>query len=523
MADARANHHDIVCVQLPSPPRRDVLRDYAGGFGISLPTTRSGYGHGRFAQPCLSLAYTHAALARDGFDAVFVDGQAEELGLTGMRQRVRSCSPQVIVAVLSLPSLTSDLALLAQLKRATEAQVVAVGTVCRPSELLEAVLADDTVDAAVVGDPEIVVPGLVRALLSGDPADVDGVATRGLRGRIVRREGGEITDLDALPIPAFDALPLDRYRTWEFGRSMHAFGKQVGDYPRFFPLYFSRGCPYVCSYCPYPVGVGKKWRRKSVARVVEEFEALAVAGTHRVLLRDQTVGEDLDYIAEICEAFVSAGLKTQWLCETRPGSLPLELMKLMRRAGCVRIHYGVETGDATVFASQAKKGIDPGVVDRCLAQTEEAGIVPSLHFLVGFPQDSWQSVAATLELIERCGVSNGDCALMTPYPGTRHYDRMRAEGRILVSKWEEFTGTEPIVAVDGLSPVELVTARWRILSAIEANGHRGVRRRVRDAAAAMRSGQAGATAGPPIDVAIARSLAPAVELDRPQAVDGRLA
>lgn len=522
MADVWENHRDIVCVQPPSPPRRDVLRDYAGGFGVSLPSPRPGYGHGRFAQPCLSLAYTHAALVREGHDAAFVDGQAEELSLTAMRQRVRSLSPQVIVAVISLPSLSSDVALLAQLKRATGAQVVAIGTVCRPQELLEAVLEDGTVDVAVVGDPEVIVPRLVDSLMGDDGSDLDGVAIKDGHGRIVRREGAELTDLDSLPIPDFGALPLDRYRTWEFGRSVHVFGKQIGDYPRFFPLYFSRGCPYVCSYCPYPVGVGKTWRRKSVARVVEEFQALADAGTHHVLLRDQTVGEDLDYIAEVCEAFLSAGLRTRWLCETRPGSLPLELMRLMRRAGCVRVHYGVETGDASVFATQAKRGIDPDVVDRCLDQTEEAGIVPSLHFLVGFPQDSWQSVAATLELIERCGISSGDCALMTPYPGTRHYDRMRAEGRILVSKWEEFTGTEPIVAVDGLSPVELVTARWRILAAIEANGHRGIRRRLGDAAAAMKGGRGGVTTGPPIDVAIARSAPSLTELPRPTTVvEGR--
>lgn len=520
MTDVRGKQCDVLLVQLPSPPFQEVLRDYAGGFGIALPSSRSDYGHGSITQPSLSLAYAHAALVRDGRRATFVDAQAEGLGLHDLRQRFLHLAPRVIVSVVNLPSLASDIAVLGQLKEATGAHVVAVGTVCRASELLEAVFETGSVDSAVTGDAEVVVPRLVDALLDGARVDVDGVATRDGHGRIVQRAGGELSDLDALPIPDFGALPLDRYRTWEFGRSARILGRQVGDYPRYFPLYFSRGCPYACSYCPYPVGVGKTWRRKSVGHVIEEFEQLAAAGTYRVLLRDQTVGEDLDYIADVCESFLAAGLRTQWLCETRPGSLPLELMKLMRKAGCVRIHYGVETGDAAVFALQAKRGIDPAVIDTCLARTEEAGIVPSLHFLVGFPQDTWQSIAATLRLIERCGVSNGDCALMTPYPGTRYYDRMRAEGRILVSGWEEFTGTEPIVAVDGLSPVELVTARWRILSALQANGRQGIRRRLGDAVTAMKGGRDALAAGPPIDGAIARSIPLAAEPPRPTAVRG---
>lgn len=506
MADGIPRRVDALCVHLPSPPGRDVYRDYAGGFGVALPSGRTAYGHGVFTQPCLSLLYAAAALKNAGMKVAYIDGHAERLTVPELEERVHRLQPTVLLMFLNLPSLYSDLAIVSRLRRLTTATTVVMGTVCRADELLQEILDDESVDVAITGDPEVVAVPLVDAVLAGRGLEVEGTAVRSAQGRAMRRPGGELSDLDSLPDPPFELLPMRKYVTWEFGRRHSALGKELGGYRNYFPLYLSRGCPYSCSYCPYPIGVGRRWRHKSVEHVVDEMSALAATGTRSVILRDQTLGEDLGYLHRVCEGMLRRGLDMQWLCESRPGSLPADVLALMRRAGCVRVHYGVETGDADTFASQAKRGIAPDVVDRCLAQTERAGILPSLHFLVGFPEDTWRTVSATLALIERCRVKAGDCSLMTPYPGTRHYDLMREQGRILVDSWDAFTGTDPIVAVDGLSPVELVTARWRILSAIEGNSNRGLRSRLGDSIALLRAGSGDRPGGPRIDSAIQRAV-----------------
>lgn len=482
MPDSRA---DILFVNLPSPPRRDILREFAGGFGVALPSQRDAVGHGPVKQPYLALVYGATIAGHEGHEVGFLDAQAEGLGLDEFDARVRQAGPAVIVAPLGLPSLRFDLDMLGRAKRATGARVVTLGTVCRVNELLPEILGGGVVDVAISGDLEVVAKPLFEQMARGDElAGVPGCTLPG-NGSVERTPGGEIVDLDALPVPDLTMLPMDAYRTWEFGRSHSLLGHQYGPLSRYFPLYTSRGCPHCCEYCPYPLGWGKRWRRKSVDHVLAEFAAVGATGTFNVLLRDQTISEDLGYLGSVCDALIDEKLGMRWLCEARPGSLAPETLEHMHAAGCVRVHYGVETGDTEVFVGDAKHGIDPGVIRASLADTRAAGIEPSLHFLVGFEHDSWRSVASTVDLIRSCRVGSGDCSIMTPYPGTRFYRRMREQGRILADSWDGFTGTRPILQLDGLSPVELVTARWRILSALEENRRRGVRRRLIDARQAI--------------------------------------
>jgi anaerobic magnesium-protoporphyrin IX monomethyl ester cyclase len=503
---SRSGALDVLFLNLPSPPYRNVLRNYAGGFGISLPSTRAVVGHDGSAQPCMKLVYGFWDAVQSELSAGHIDAQAERLSAEELMQRIAALKPAVIMATVSLPSLDHDIRLLRRAKEsAGGATIVACGTVCRPDETLQAVLADGTVDIAITGDTEAVSVLLARALLSPEGAcDVPGTAV--LDGGEPRRvEGGLLTDLAMLPPARFDLLPMPLYTSWEFGQRYHAMGKQFGGLARVFPLHMSRGCPYVCPYCPYPIGVGKKWLHRTPERFVEEMRGVVAAGTHHVVMQDQTIAENIGLLSEICEAIIAENLEVEWLCEARVGSLAPDTLALMRRAGCVRVHYGAETGDPELFAHEAKR-FKATPIDDCLKNTRAAGIEPSLHFLVGFHAESWQSISATLDLIERANVTSGDCAIMTPYPGTRYYDEAKASGRIIARSWEDFTGTDAIVSTDHLSPVELIVARWRILSAIQANGHRGLRRRLNDAASALSASWPRFEAADAIDAAVDRSL-----------------
>ena len=473
------NQTDILFLQPPSPPFRDVLRDFAGGFGVALPSSRAEFGHGEVTQPYMSTVYAAASAANAGMTVTYLDAQAENMDLKALWQRVKNVQPKVVVSVLSLPSLRVDLQILENIKRLVECSVVGVGTVCRTPETLPEIVRSDGIDYAVNGDPEMVILPTLERLLAGRSADdLPGLAYASSDGVVHRNEGGKLVDLDVLPVPHHSMLPMNHYRSWEFGRAVRVGSREFGHFPKVFPLYLSRGCPYGCDYCPYPLGFGNRWRRKSVEQVMDELHAITGAGVNHFYLRDQTVGEDLDFLAEVCEAIVRDKSGVQWLCETRPGSLDASMLRLMRQAGCVRIHYGVETGDTRTFVSQAKRGIDPGAIAPCLDQTRAAGILPSLHFLIGFPDDDWGSVSATLDLIRACQVSAGDCALMTPYPGTRQYQTVLREGRLLARSWDDFTGADPIVHIDGLSPVELVLARWRVLTAVTDMNQPRLRRRL---------------------------------------------
>lgn len=499
-AGAARGRLDALFLNLPSPPRRNVLRNYAGAFGISLPSPRTEVGHDGTTQPCTKLVYAYSAARRAGLRVAHVDAQAERLNADRLRQRALALRPDVIVSVVSLPTLEHDLELLAGIKAAIGAKIVVAGTVCRANETLEVVLSSDTTNAAVTGDPEIVAVPLIEELLSGRVPDLPGVAWVDTAGARHLNGGGEIDALEDLPIPVFDELPMDRYVSWEFGRARRLMGKQYGPLARVFPLFISRGCPYACPYCPYPLGLGRRWLHKPAEQFVEEVRGVVRTGTRNVLLQDQTVSEDVENLSAVCEALIREDLRINWLCEARVGSLTPDMLKLMRRAGCVRIHYGAETGDPDLFKAEAKR-FRTSPIDECLRQTKGAGILPSLHFLVGFSGDSWSSIAATLDLIGRCNVSDGDCSIMTPYPGTKAHEEIKAAGRLLARGWADYSGTDAIITSEHMSPVELAMARWRILEALSENRRRSARRRLREAAAALRSRRAADPVASAVDAA----------------------
>lgn len=476
---------DVVFLQLPSPPGHDVLRDYAGGFGVALPSARTEYGHGETTQPYLSLVYAFSGALAAGVTARFLDAQAEHLGVDALMQRLASMRPKLVVSVVNLPSLSSDLALLDRVHDVTGARIAVGGTVARV--LPEDVLASDAVDAAVIGDLEVVWPGVVDWGLGGrELRAVEGVAYND-RGRLLATDGGRMESLDVLPVPAFGALPMAGYRTWEFGRAGRLFGKEVGGWPPYFTLYLSRGCQFGCDYCPYPLGFGRRHLIKPLEQSLEEFALCAQHGAKYVIMRDQVPPTEHGHFEEFCKRMVKADLGLGWCIEARLGSLDDAMLKLMRSAGCVRIHYGVETGDPDTFTHEAKRGVKLKSIRESLDATEAAGIVPGAHFLIGFPEDSWKTVASTAELIRECGIANGDCSIMTPYPGTSQFEEARAAGRLSTERWDDYTGMNPILQLDHLSPVELLLARSYILRVLESNSRRGLRERFRELRAAVRS------------------------------------
>jgi radical SAM superfamily enzyme YgiQ (UPF0313 family) len=226
-----------------------------------------------------------------------------------------------------------------------------------------------------------------------------------------------------------------------------------------------------------------------VEQSIEEVSAVVKAGTRRILLRDQVLPIEDGTLEAFCRGIQKANLNVEWLCEARLGSLDRSMLALMRGAGCVRIHYGVETGDSVTFETEAKRGVDSKSVRSSFAETQEAGITPSAHFLVGFLGDDWTSIGKTISLIREVGIADGDCSILTPYPGTKYFSELVAEGRLTPDTWDDFTGTNPVLKLDALSPVELIVARRCILNTLSANAPKSMRHRLSAAVQALKGSE----------------------------------
>jgi radical SAM superfamily enzyme YgiQ (UPF0313 family) len=278
------------------------------------------------------------------------------------------------------------------------------------------------IDAVVRGEGEMTLPELVAAWeAGGEPVGVAGVTWRRGGECVANPDRELLADLNTLPLPDYTlAPPLATYR-------------DACGLPRAIAiLEVGRGCPHRCVYCSESALWRRRTRTFAVERVVGEMQALRerhAAGCF-VLAYDQFTA-DRSYVEDFCRQVVAAGLAgTPWYCISRLDTVDSGLLAQMRAAGCESMCYGIDSGSARTLAFIDKR-IDREILFERVRQTTDLGLVPTLSFVVGFPEEQREDLDATLELALWCGIQGSINPLMqlpTVLPGTelhrRYLDRL---------------------------------------------------------------------------------------------------
>ena len=193
-------------------------------------------------------------------------------------------------------------------------------------------------DYVVVGEGEITFYELVDRIEKGEPTfGLPGLASRNLEGNFICNGNRElIKDLDELPMTYYDEIDLARYVPHP---------TQYKVLPNF-PLLTQRGCPYKCTFCDASLVHGRQVRHISSGRIIKELELLvAKHGAKGIYFQDSTFTINRAYVVELCNKIIEKKLKLQWACNTRCDRVDLELLKLMKKAGCWMINYGIESAN----------------------------------------------------------------------------------------------------------------------------------------------------------------------------------
>jgi radical SAM superfamily enzyme YgiQ (UPF0313 family) len=442
----------IVMLQPPSPPGMNVKRDYAGGMGVADTSQRTTFGHdpGYITLPYMSLLYATGVMDREGHEVLFLDAQADDLDVAGVVERVRAFGPAVTVGVVNLPSLYGDLEVLKAIREGVaDSRVMAIGTVVLP--LYEFVAESGAVDAIVRGDPEVVLPALLEALLGAREDN----RVEPQHGVLTNRTVMHVEDLDALPVIPYHLVPIERY--W-----YHGFGRHV----RYAAVFASRGCSFNCYYCPYPVGFGGRIVHRDVRRVVDEIEDLYNRhGVRAILFRDQVFSMEWEKTTALCDEIVRRGLKIEWVVETRLDRVNEAILRKMKEAGCVRIHYGLESGDPELFGQVGKDGVESGMeqlIENFLL-TERLGIHAHMFVLIGLLGETWDTVRNTIKTVRRIKPLTLQVSVVTPYPGTKLYEAAREKGLLTTGDFSQYTGFKPVSRTEAMSGDDLREARALII------------------------------------------------------------
>lgn len=459
MTSTRAN--DVFMMQLPSPPHKNVFREWSGGMGTALASERDGWGHDQkyYDVPFSAYLYIARRLEQAGIGFRYFDlQQRERIEITEFDALFRDARPRVLVSQVNLPSLEHDLRLLARARDIVPwVKIILVGATAKwfRERLLREGLADTVMEEA----EELLVSENVRALLDGEPDAQQGCSIwrDGAMVSLPARE--TMRTLDFVAFPAYHLLDFSRYE------SDYYFGRRY----RYATVFTTKGCPYKCGYCPYPFGFGKRLIYRApalvgadIARLKEEF------GVEQILFRDQVFSINPRHARAVCEELIRRDLGIVWICETRYDLVDEELLALMYRAGCREIHYGLESGDPEMFAGMAKTDGPRSLelFEQVVGWTRAAGIQVHLHLIVGMPDESRESVRNTTRWLRRVRPDSVQLAYFVPYPGTPLFEELLRSGelgRLDAIDWESLGSfIDPVLPTRHLTIEQVRRARHRI-------------------------------------------------------------
>jgi radical SAM superfamily enzyme YgiQ (UPF0313 family) len=275
------------------------------------------------------------------------------------------------------------------------------------------------IDAIVRGEGEITFPQLVRAFESQVPlAAIDGITFRMLDQIVRNPDRALIEKLDSLPLNDYTFVPpLSEYRD-VCGISRSIAILEVG-----------RGCPHRCVYCSQSILWKRRVRTFSTERIIGEMKNLAENfGAECFLLAFDQFTAKRGFAEQFCLDLIDVGLNhLPWYCISRLDTVDQDLLNLMRKAGCETMCYGIDSGSKKTLAF-IRKDIEREVLFDKVRETTEAGIIPTLSFVIGFPEESRQDLEATLELALKSaatGNANILVQMATILPGTELYEKYR--------------------------------------------------------------------------------------------------
>jgi radical SAM superfamily enzyme YgiQ (UPF0313 family) len=443
----------FVAINLPNPPSYIVDREYAGGFGIAQYV-----GIRYAAKPALNLFLPYsAAVAKElGWNYRIIDAVALKLSHQEALREVEKENPAIVLAMIGLPSFRQDVKLLNDIKEKNpDVVVVACGTICKV--IPEKVLSSGKIDLIFRDDfPYIhnIESLLANARASRKFSFKEFPNISFLQdGKVVNTTDEPHEDnLDSYN-PIYDDLPLDKY---------YQFTDLGGNKYTTVPILAGKGCSHNCSYCPYPVGFGRKYSLKSPEKIADEVEHLYNSKqVHAFIFRIQSITLNKEWAKKLFHELLKRKLDIVWACEARVDEASRELLARMKKSGCKRIHYGVETGDPQLIKI-GKPNVNLMMIRKAFHLTKQNNIWTHAHMILGLPGENKQTLNTTSRFLLDLDPDSITLNFATPYPGTVLYEIAKKKNWIAVHDWAFYTSTYAVMRTDELKQKDLYHAKKKI-------------------------------------------------------------
>ncbi len=401
-----------------------------------------------------------AALLKSDYTVEIIDAVAMRMSWEEFAEQLEQWRPKYYLTQVTAPTLRNDMYGVF-LAKAVGAKTMAFGTHVTPMTI-ETMTPFPALDFVLRGEPEMTIRELLDRLEGKTPSDprvvkmlaetsqaqtkrfgrqtvVDmfpvedeespyasilGLAWRRGDEIIINPDRPFIPDLNDLPIPHHELLPLDKQRM------------PMIQGPFTF-IVTSRGCPAGCKYCIKHVTYQNSVRVRSAENIVAELEYLVHLGIRNIHMYADLFTVNREHVIDLCELIIERGIEIKWTCNSRVDYVDEEMLSLMGQAGCWLISWGIESANEVIL-KRARKGYKKEQAYLALKWARAAGIKNWGYFIIGLPGETEESIMETIEYAKTLPLDIALFHIAAPYPGTPFFYEVVENGWFRPgTKWEE--------------------------------------------------------------------------------------
>lgn len=392
--------------------------------------------------PPIGLAYLAAALNGRHEVAVLdalAEGYENEIDVTDelvryglsfedIKAAILAEAPDVVGVSVPFSAQVDNVRTICRMVKETDKKVITILGGAHPSSEPGSLLEDGNVDFVVIGEGEDTLSELLTRIdKSSDFADLEGIGFKKDCAIKVNPKKHYREDLDSLPFPDWDSLPIEKYF-----KINNPHGSPARRVP-FFPMVTSRGCPFECIFCSIHNLWGRNYRKRSAANVLAEIGHLVKRfGVKELLFEDDNLTLDRARAMAIFCGMIDKGCGLSWNVPNGVAvqTLDDEVLTKMRDSGCYAISIGVESGDERVLKDIIRKPINLSAIEPVVRKARSLGMETSAFFVVGLPGEGKKELKKTFRFAESLGADSVNFFFATPLPGTRLLEVCRASGLV---------------------------------------------------------------------------------------------
>jgi len=408
---------------LISPPYKSVVKSVVG-----------------VSSPPLGLAYLASVLRKDN-EVRIIDSDILDYGMEDVRRELKRFNPDIVGITSVTPSIPQAYEVAKIAKEVRENSIVVMGgphVTFLPEQTLKEC---KDVDIIVKGEGEKITKELADAIENKEPLEnVRGITFRKEDKIVNNKPMPFIRNIDAIPFPSRDLLPVDKY--------------QVNG-TRYTTMITSRGCPFGCSFCSSSRLFGGYWRGRSPENVLDEMRIIYEDyETKNIEFMDDTFTLDQKRVEQICDGIIKEGWDITWGASSRVDTITKKLVEKMKKAGCWVLFLGIESGCQRILDAIGKR-ITIHQVMKAVKIVKDAGIRVLGSFILGFPGDNFKTIKQTINFAKSLNLDWAEFSILTPYPGSPVFNFAVKNNLLLTNDWSKYTATNPIMKIKGVTEKQL--------------------------------------------------------------------